>query len=698
VATTANTLQRALAVHQSGQLAQAESMYRAVLEEEPDNFDALQLLAVIENQRNRYVAAAELIGRALRLNPDAPSAHLNLGNALLNLKRPKEALESYDRALAINPNYAVALYNRGNALLNLKRPEEALASYDRALAIKPTYPEALYNRGNTLIDLKRLGQALLSYDRALAIKPHYPEALYNRGNALIEFKRPSEALASYDRALAIKPYHAGALNNRGNALRDLKRHEEALASYDRALMIRPDYAEAFYNRGNVLLDLDRHDDSIVDYRKALALNPEYAQAYHGLGLALQAMGRYAEALEHFRKALAIVPDYGDAQLSLGIIFEELGWLKEAQSAFERAIAIDPENPRYILALVGSRRICANEQTMTALAALECRLDALVDDDRILLHFALGKALSDIGEDQKSFRHVLAGNTLKRRMVHYNELAELGALDRTKAIISSSLMQSKRGMGNPSELPIFIVGMPRSGSTLVEQILASHPRVFGAGERSDFSDAMRCVGLDDAATSFPESANFLTDTQLKQLGTDYVDRLLVSARRLGATAEDRITDKMPMNFRFLGLIHMALPNARIIHIRRNSVDTCLSCFSTLFVAGLRFVYDLGELGRYYRAYATLTNHWAESIPRDVMLEVQYEELITDFEPQARRIIAHCGLEWDSACLSYHLTQRVVRTASRTQVRKPIYRDSLRRKRPDAELLQPLLEALNLPHSL
>jgi hypothetical protein len=249
------------------------------------------------------------------------------------------------------------------------------------------------------------------------------------------------------------------------------------------------------------------------------------------------------------------------------------------------------------------------------------------------------------------------------------------------------MQAKRGWGNYSRVPIFIVGMPRSGSTLLEQILASHSRVFGAGEINDF--AKSAASLPGVSEDFPESVLILSDNELRHLGRRYVNS--VTAKVPGVI---RITDKMLSNFAYIGLIHLALPNARIIHACRDPVDTCLSCFSILFGDDQPYTYDLAELGRYYRAYERLMRHWRAVLPEGVMLDVCYEDVVANLERQARRLIGHCGLEWEDRCLEFHQTPRPVHTASVTQVRQPIYHDSVGRWRPYRDLLRPLLDTLQI----
>jgi hypothetical protein len=336
---------------------------------------------------------------------------------------------------------------------------------------------------------------------------------------------------------------------------------------------------------------------------------------------------------------------------------------------------------FVGSLTESKRFVDGDPHLTLIEALARDMGSLSEEDQMHLHFALGKVYADLGQHERSFSHLIEGNALKRKQIVYDETAALAQLERMRELFTAEAMRKGRGFGDPSTVPVFIIGMPRSGTTLVEQILASHPKVYGAGELDNFEAAVANLRGSGGARSG------LGGEELRWISTRYLERV-----RATAPAAERITDKMPANFRYVGLIHLALPNARIIHIRRDPIDTCLSCFSILFAHGQFFTYDLAELGRYYRAYAALMEHWREVLPLEQMLEVQYEELVANFEPLARRIVAYCGLDWEDACLEFHKTQRPIWTASVVQVRQRIYRSSVGRWRPHEGMLRPLSEAL------
>ncbi len=689
------TMKRAVAAYQGGRLREADDLARAILCVKADCFDALHLIAVISTQQRRFDEALASYDRVLALRPDHADALCNRGATLHELQRFDEALASYDRALALQPDQVGALYNRGITLHELQRFDEALASYDRALALQPDHAGALYNRGITLHELERFDEALASYDRALALQPDQVGALRNRGNALQQLKRFDEALASYDRALALQPDHAGALNNRGNALHALKRFDEALASYDRALALQPDQAEAFSNRGVTLHALKRFDEALASYDRALALQPDHAGALYNRGDTLYERGDLHAALAHYRRALSLKPELADAYNNMGNVLEELGQLQEAQSAYREALRLDPNSTIAHVNLAVAKTFKPGDAHLAAMAALAAKTEGLSTTDRMRLDFALGKAYADLEDHARAFRHLAAGNAAKRATIAYDEQATIALFDRIAAVFTPELIAAKSDGGDPSALPIFVLGMPRSGTTLVEQIIASHPAVHGAGELQLFSDVVRSVrGPDGKSLFYPEFVAALDAGALQRIGARYAAMLRELAADHGAPSAERVTNKTPSNYYCAGLIHLALPNAKIIHIIRDPLDTCMSCFSKLFTEEQNHTYDLGELGRYYRRYERLMAHWRRVLPVGRILDVRYEDVVADLERQARRIIAHCGLPWDERCLSFHETDRPVRTASSTQVRQPIYTSAIGRWRAYAEHIAPLLNGLGV----
>ena len=465
---------------------------------------------------------------------------------------------------------------------------------------------------------------------------------------------------------------------------------EAIAHYACILSLKPDLAPIHNNLGHALAEQGRYEEAAASYRRAIALKADDPEVLCNWGVALAELGRCDEAEEKYRRAIAANPDFASAHNNLGLLLKEKGRLVEARNASEQAIRLSPRNAAYYDNLAAVRSFVPGDRHMTALEALAEDAASLRVAEQIHLHFALAKAYDDTGRPEDAFRALSAGNALKRRQVAYDEATTLARLHRTRALFTAEFIGTHGDTGDPSHLPVFIVGMPRSGTTLIEQILASHPQVFGAGEIHLLDQAVGSIR--DAlpgSPPFPEMIADMAPEHFRALGAQYRERL-----RQRAPDAARITDKMPGNFIFAGLIHLALPNATIIHAVRDPIDTCMSCFAVHFTRGQPHTYDLAELGRYYRHYQAVMDHWRRVLPPGRIVDVRYEDLVSDLAGTARRIVARCGLPWDARCLDFHRTERPVRTASAPQVRQPIYRHAVGRWRRYEQFLGPLLAELEL----
>ena len=649
-------LSEAKRLHLSGSLQSARQIYEHILQAKPNNPEVQHLFAVLLHQLGENGAAINLLKRLLKINRANPVVWMNLANAQRGAGQILDALQNYKKAISLNPRYVEAYTNLGMLLNELGRFEDGLTQADKAISLNDKNLEALNNRGNALRGLGRPIEALDSYNRAIAINPRIAATYYNRGIALQDLGRHQEAVESYDAALAIKPDFALALNNRANSLRSLRRFRDALASVDRALSINPVNPLAIANRADCLRELGRHKEALESYTRAIELEPRFAEAFN----------------------------------NKAILLRDLGEFEEACPLFERAIALQPTASIYYANLATAKKFTPGDPLIAELEKIIATDRHLAAGDRANLEYTLGKALADFGDDARAIEHFIRGAAAKRQTIDYDETARMRLFDRIESVFTPELIRAYLGLGDPSSRPIFIVGMPRSGTTLVEQILASHPAVFGAGELPAMNIAIN--RLETARTNtrrlqFPELVHSLDANDLTHLGRDY----LKDIAEISNNAE-RVTDKMPMNFLFLGLIKLALPNAMIIHTIRDPLDTCMSCFSILFSDPQNYSYDLGELGRHYRRYEALMNHWRTVLPTGSFIDIHYENVVADLETEARRILAYCDLPWDDACLAFHQTKRAVRTASAVQVRQPIYTNSIGRWQHHAERLKPLLAEL------
>jgi tetratricopeptide (TPR) repeat protein len=673
--------------HGEGQLPSAENILRQILQARPKHAPALHLLGVIVHQQGNTELAVQLLTQAIEIDPAQSLYHANRGEMCRILGRLDEAIASGERAIELAPKFAAAYSNVGIAYYDRKDFDRAEQYQQQALKINPRLAPALNNLGSIRREQKNSEAAIGYYRDVLAVNPDYVEAINNLGAVYTEAERFDEAVTTLLSAIKLRPNYADAHCNIGLAFCGLEQKDKALAGFRRALTLRPDYVEAHMGIARVMQDESRLDEAEQAVNRALALAPGKPEANCLLGGIYAEMGFPERATAAYEAALGANPELVRAHLGKGALLMELGLLDQAEASFLHALELDPDCIAARISLTQVKKVTRDDPNMAALITEGELIDTAAQPKAIAMHFALGKCFDDIGDYDAAFEHFHAGCALKRSSIEYDPAGIELLVDQLIAFFDRATLDRLRGGGDVSELPVFVLGMARSGTTLTEQIIASHPLVHGAGELADLLNiANRPRNVDDGGP-FPDNMKGFTQAEFGLLGSRYVAGL-----KQRAPDAMRITDKMPANYLCIGLIHLMLPNARIVHVKRNPVDTCLSGFSRLFKKGQPHSYDLTELGRYYRAYARLMNHWREVLPADAMLEVQYEDLVADNDTQARRLIAYCGLDWDDACLDFFKNDRSIRTASVIQVRQPIYKTSLERWKRYRQHLGPLLTAL------
>ncbi len=671
----------------AGELPHAEAIIKEVLKKQPGNPHANHLLGVLAHRVGRTELGLELIGKAIEKLPTEARFHVNRGEMCRLMKRLDEAIAHGEKAIALDPRSATAHSNLGIAYYDRKDYDRAEELQKIAQALQPGLPESLNNLGSIQRGRKDKAGAIAYYRQVLETHPNFLESINNLGAMLIEDDKADEAIKVLLGALKLNPKYSEAHNNIANAFLAKEDHDRAIAAYNNALNLNPNYPEPLLGLARVYREKDRHDEALNYARRALELNPDKAEAYSLLGDILIKKGEYQECEAAYRKALALDENLLTAHLGLGQLRIEQGQLDVAKETFEHCMAISPDELAPYIFMAQARKIEKNDPVLARLEKEAEQIGTMPSQKAMTLHFAMGKAYDDLKEHDQAFPHFLEGCRIKRAKIQYSPDNHDLATRNICNFFSPENIAKLRGGGNQSDLPIFVLGMPRSGTTLTETILASHPDVFAAGELHDLLSIANHPKPGVNSEGFPLSMQGLTPDDLTLMGNRYLERL-----RKHAPDAKRITDKMPANFMALGLIHLMLPKAKIIHVKRNPADICLSAFTKNFNNSQYHSYDLTEMGRFYVDYARLMEHWQKVLPEGSFFNIQYEELVADPETKSRELVEFCGLEWNEACLTPHKTERNVKTASVTQVRQPVYTSSVERWRRYEKFLQPLMIAL------
>ncbi len=652
-------LQRGIALHQQGELDSAAKIYDQVLQASPEHPNALHLRALIQHHRGDSDSALEMIHRALRNAPYSGLMHYDLGIIYRTKNEYERAIQSFQTALQLDPHRESTFEMLGKTLLDSCRFEEAAHFFSNLLKQRPDDPNLYGQLAIAQKQSDQLEQAETTIKTLLEKHPDHYQGYNQLGAILWEQKKLKQAADAFEKAVELNPDCASACSNLGAVLHELKQLKKARTVLLQAVELEPAFAGAHFNLANVLRDQQEYEEAVVHYQQAIKFAPERVDFRINYVTTLNNLGRFEESAKQCREIIKLDPQYTPAY--------------------------------YALFTFNSDSV--TEQEVDKLDELLANSD-LSENEKREAYFSLGKFYDKREQYDKAFSCFETANRLDERYGKYDHRKLTELVDSMIDTFQKHYQELSRLEGSSSRKPIFILGMPRSGSTLVDQIVTSHSRVNGAGEFAGIRTILNHFFQQarDSSAGYPQSLVELTSQKLQHISREYL-RLLVE----DAGDAEFITDKMPNNAFHIGLIHLMFPNATIIYTGRNPLDICLSCFFQNFVAYHDFSFDLRSTGQFYREHARLVSFWRELLPGRIKT-VQYEKLVENQEKETHRLIEEiCGLAWEEQCLQFHQNKRAVNTASLWQVRQPMYRKSVSKWKKYAKHLEPLTGELGIQDS-
>jgi tetratricopeptide (TPR) repeat protein len=651
-----SALSEAIALINSGHLDKSEAICRSAVGRNPDDINMVALLGAILLKSNQIPEAEKYLRQAIQLAPSFAKPHEDLGHLLVEKGEPEEAAGILRKATRLDPSLDHAFFNLGKALAMLGEGKEADEAFEQSFELNP--------------ERKNL---------ALAAE-HQKEGRWDEAEQL------------YREVLRSNPTNVDAMRLLGNVTLQTGRIYQAERLFRRAVANAPDYVLAQIDLGCALKKQSRLEEAIDQFRQAILLEPDNVQAHYLLGSTLSIAAQTYQAVEAYQKVLELAPKHTGAMLGLGHVLKTVGRQEEAIEAYRNCIDQKPQNGETYWSLANLKTYQLTDEDIHEMESQVSGGDEpdgkVSEESRINFLFALAKAHEDRGEYGQAWEYYHEGNHRRRMRENYDPVRDEVMNDAIVEVFNHDFLSENTGLGHPSTEPIFVIGLPRSGSTLIEQILASHSQVEGTSELPYAGSVATSLNRNRAdGVNYPRAVRELEEEHFKRLGGDYLE----FARIHRTEGKPFFIDKMPNNFPTVGFIHLILPNARIIDARRYPLDSCLSSYRQLFARGQSFTYDLTEIGEYFLQYQRMMDHWHEVLPGRC-LTVQYEEVVTDFENQVRRLLEYCELPFEDACINFHQTERPIRTASSEQVRQPVYSKSVNFWRNHEDHLAELIEVL------
>ena len=652
--------QNAVSLMEDGNFSLAEQQLAEILKEEPNDPNFLRLSGVSSIEQGNPQAALIPLSRVIKIAPDFAKAYEDIATAYFLMGDLEQSEKYLKKSLELDPKVFTAWKSLGDILFDQGKKEEANKAYKEALKTDSRYEEM--TKAMALISKGQSVEAESIYRGILAKDPKNVDAL---------------------RLLALLASRNGAI-------------DQAISMLLKCTELAPDYAMAWDNLGKMYRQKEDYIKSIKCLQKATELRPEWPQGWAGLGTVYTRASLHEEGIQAYLKSISLKDNQPRVHLSLGHVYKTIGLQEESIKSYKKTIELDPQNGEAYWSLANLKTYrFTNEEVSEMLEQLKNK--DLPDREKVHFQFSLGKSYEDEKKFKRSFDFYLRGNNLNRGRNTYDPKAIEAMVEREIRFFNNEFFKKRETWGAPNNDPIFIVGLPRSGSTLIEQILASHSDVEGTMELPNMLNIARKLGnTSREGSNYPEILDSISKSESVELGEQYIKE----TQRLRSKSPYFI-DKMPNNFSHVGLINLILPNSKIIDARRNPMDTCFSCFKQLFARGQAFTYDLQEIGRYYLSYIRLMDHWQKVVPDKVYL-VEYEKMIANQEEETKKLLKFCDLSFQENCLKFYENKRAVKTASSEQVRQPIYKRGINYWKNFEESLvdlkvslQPIKQRFNIP---